>query len=544
MLYSQHGPDTIGIKSHISEWKYHMTEKTNNTPIFRNTAPDAFYRHAVGSLLASPRLRESLASFFACLKEYLPLSSLVYMSAYGKRKATVLRISDAGAETPDAQAPLSLAQIKNMYRYRDVFGKAGKGIWITDPASEYARHLNELNPGLGLRPPYVYFFLEENEKILGNIFFGCEPSRSFTKEQRALLDALWEPLFFLTRSHTVFHEMETLLDLTRKTNRELRRQISGTSSPDIIGANAGLAVLMKEVGIMAPTEIPVLLTGETGTGKEVIARELHNRSARRGQNFVAVNCGGIPPSLIDSELFGHVKGAFTGASRDYKGRFERAAGGTLFLDEIGELPLEAQTRLLRVLQERTIERVGGNTPIAVDFRLIAATNRDLLAMTREGRFREDLYFRLSGVTLRVPPLRERPQDIPLLVQHYLTREAVRMGVPPHPLARGEMERLLAYPWPGNVRELINVVGEGLARSRNGPVRFNLARHSAGSDASVPRTGVDPFDAMCASYFRQALAACEGRISGPHGAAALTGVKPNTLRAKLDKLGIPYGRKAG
>lgn len=531
-------------KFHMTELDSQIMELKDKTSIFRTSCADKFYREAVNSLISSAILQESLASFYDCLKRYMPVSYLVYMSSYGRHKASIMRISDAGVEMVGASAPLSLAQIKNMYHYRDVFSEAGKGIWITDPESEYSRHLNDLNPELGLYPPYVYFFMEENEKILGNMFFGCEAGLPFSAEQRALLDTLWEPLFFLTRTHTVFHEMETLLELTRKTNRELRRQISGASSVNIIGANAGLSALMAEVRIMAPTEIPVLLTGETGTGKEVVARELHNQSARRGKNFVAVNCGGIPPSLIDSELFGHVKGAFTGATRDYKGRFERAEGGTLFLDEIGELPMDAQTRLLRVLQERIIERVGGNTPIPVDFRLIAATNRDLPAMTREGRFREDLYFRLSGVTLRVPPLRERPQDIPLLVQHYLTREGVRMGMPPQPLAKGEMEKLLAYPWPGNVRELINVVGEGFARSQNGPVRFNLSRRMGGKGAYVAPTGVENFSVMLAAYFRNALAVCDGRISGPRGAAALIGVKPNTLRAKLDKLGIPYGRGAG
>jgi len=354
---------------------------------------------------------------------------------------------------------------------------------------------------------------------------------------------LWEPIFFITKFYYQQQRLEKILEVTQESNKKLKQQALGFSN--IIGINHGLSGIAKEIRKIAPFDISVLIEGETGTGKDLFASEIHKLSTRNGKPFIAVNCGGITSSLINSELFGYDKGAFTGAYKDYKGRFERANGGTIFLDEIGELPLDGQTRLLRVIQNRTVERVGGSTLIPVDFRLVCATNKDLAAMVRTGTFREDLYFRIAGVRIRIPPLRERPSDIPLLVQHVLNREAARYGVPPPLIAEGEMLRLLDYPWPGNVRELINVVMEGFVRSLpDSPVVFRLEnmREKEMIKNIQRKEEKRSYDEVQREYFENLLQSCGGKISGPHGVAARADINSNTLRAKLRKLGISFGRR--
>jgi transcriptional regulator with GAF, ATPase, and Fis domain len=304
---------------------------------------------------------------------------------------------------------------------------------------------------------------------------------------------------------------------------------------------------MLKVRQVAPTESPVLLTGETGVGKDVIANAIHLGSPRREGPFVPVNCGAIPGSLLDSELFGHEKGAFTGAFSQKRGRFERANGGTLLLDEIGEMPLDAQVRLLRVLQHRELERVGGTDRIPVDIRVIAATNQDLEGMVGEGRFREDLWYRLNVFPIQVPPLRDRVSDIPALVHHFLERKAreLKIGETPR-LAPGAMDQLRAYGWPGNVRELENLVERGMILHRGKELRFDgLIRGQATASKEGWETGGDPLldlDAVTAAHIRRVLGMTGGKIHGPGGAGELLGVNPNTLRYRMKKLGIPF-RKA-
>jgi transcriptional regulator with GAF, ATPase, and Fis domain len=300
---------------------------------------------------------------------------------------------------------------------------------------------------------------------------------------------------------------------------------------------------------VAPTESPVLLTGETGVGKDVIANAIHLGSRRRGGPFVAVNCGAIPESLLDSELFGHEKGAFTGALSRKRGRFERADRGTILLDEIGEMPPEAQVRLLRVLQHREIERVGGTERIPVDIRIIAATNSDLPAMVEAGRFREDLWFRINIFPIDVPPLRDRPSDIPALVQHFVERKAaeLKLGQTPR-LAPGAVEQLIAYDWPGNVRELENLVERAMILHRGEALRFDDldATLPSRADARSPDgdQGVLDLDTVNRRHIQRVLSMTDGKIHGPGGAGELLGINPNTLRYRMRKLGIPFGRHPG
>jgi transcriptional regulator with GAF, ATPase, and Fis domain len=291
-----------------------------------------------------------------------------------------------------------------------------------------------------------------------------------------------------------------------------------------------------------------LLLGETGVGKDVIANAIHYSSPRKDGPLVKVNCGAIPETLLDSELFGHEKGAFTGAISQKRGRFERANHGTIFLDEIGELPPQAQVRMLRVLQDKEIERVGGTSSISLDIRLIAATNRNLEEMVKEKRFREDLWFRLNVFPIRIPPLRERKEDIPALVRHFVGRKSreLKLAASP-PLARGVIDQLLAYHWPGNARELENVVERALILSKGEPLTFDDLLGGKFGDrppiSGEPQTQSLNLDEVISAHICRVLEMTKGKVHGKGGAAEVLGINPSTLRNRMNQLGIPYGRRA-
>ncbi|MFZ2948200.1 MAG: sigma-54 dependent transcriptional regulator [Desulfuromonadaceae bacterium] len=299
---------------------------------------------------------------------------------------------------------------------------------------------------------------------------------------------------------------------------------------------------------MAPLNNSVLLLGETGTGKELIANAIHYSSSRKEGPFIKVNCGAIPETLIDSELFGHEKGAFTGAITEKRGRFERAVGGTIFLDEIGELPQQAQVRLLRVLQHHEIERVGGSKPIPVDIRVIAATHRNLERMVSENQFREDLWFRLNIFPIIIPPLRQRKEDIPALARFFVASKSRELDIKTSPaIAPGALERLMEYNWQGNIRELENIVERELIRHKGGQLMFNSL--PGNKDEATAISGQNTFDMyntlsldeLMALHIRKILDKTNGKIHGSGGAAEILRIKSTTLRARMDKLGIKYRR---
>jgi transcriptional regulator with GAF, ATPase, and Fis domain len=308
---------------------------------------------------------------------------------------------------------------------------------------------------------------------------------------------------------------------------------------DIVGESTGLRRVLKEIATVAPTDATVLIQGETGTGKELLARAIHRLSPRNDRTFIKLNCAAIPAGLIESELFGHEKGAFTGAIARKIGRLELAHEGTLFLDEIGELPLDLQPKLLRALQEREIERLGGTRPIQVNVRLIAATNRDLAKMVMEKTFRSDLFYRLKVFPVFSPPLRERLSDIPILVRHFVSAHSRRMGKLIESIPNETMQALIRWPWPGNIRELENFLERAVILTR-GPVLYvPLAElETAGQENESDAESESPtLQSAEREHILRALREAKGQIGGDDGAAAKLGLKRTTLNSKIKKLGI-------
>ncbi len=306
---------------------------------------------------------------------------------------------------------------------------------------------------------------------------------------------------------------------------------------EIVGHSPALLEVIEKVNRVAATDSTVLITGETGTGKELIARAIHSASPRRDKPLIKLNCAALPSSLVESELFGHEKGAFTGAIARRIGRFELAHGGTIFLDEIGELPAEAQAKLLRVLQEREFERVGGSTPIKVDVRVIVATNRDLLKAVKEKTFREDLFYRLNVFPIELPPLRDRASDVPMLVHFLVNKFAMRIGKPIENVSQMAMERLLAYPWPGNIRELENVLERAIILANSATLEIEPQMLSLQPNDDEERGQASTLEQVERDHITAVLKQTDGVIEGERGAAKILGLHPNTLRSRIKKLGI-------
>ena len=328
-------------------------------------------------------------------------------------------------------------------------------------------------------------------------------------------------------------------------NVALREEIDKTSMfEEIVGTSAGLQTVISRISKVAPTDSTVLITGETGTGKELVARAIHRRSHRSSRAFVAVNCAAIPRDLIASELFGHEKGAFTGAIQRHVGRFELAEGGTIFLDEVGDLPAEAQIALLRVLQEHEFERVGGTRSIRTNVRVIAATNRDLQAATEAGTFRSDLFYRLNVFPIEIPPLRERRDDIPLLVEYFINRFAKKAGKSIRELNKKTLDLFQSYPWPGNIRELQNVIERSVIVCETKTFSVDESWLSRQPHATEPRNSLDLTEKLAAQekeMIEAALRECGGRVFGPSGAAARLGMPRSTLESKIRSLKINKNR---
>jgi|GEM_PF-1979762 len=386
---------------------------------------------------------------------------------------------------------------------------------------------------------------------LGVLRIASFESQQYSAEDREFLSEVAKQLSLAVETLIAYEEIASLKVKLQMENSYLQDEIRREHNfEDILGNSPELLKLLERVESAAPTNANVLIIGETGSGKELIARAIHSRSSRKGSPLVKVNCGAIPSGLVESELFGHVKGAFTSASERRIGRFELANNGTLFLDEVGELPLETQVKLLRVLQEQEFEPVGSSRTIKVDVRIIAATNRDLEKTVLSGGFRSDLYYRLNVIPLRVPPLRDRKSDIPLIAMALLRQAAKRMGRPIESISRESMRLLVEYFWPGNIRELQNVIERGVVLSKGSILKLGLdflpvedCGQAAETGSSPAREGGESLEEMQRQHILQVLEKTGWVISGPSGAGTILDIHPNTLRSLMNRLGIRRGLQA-
>ncbi len=497
-------------------------------------------------------IAESTANIAAMLVQRMPLEQVLVRRLDVERSSletVAVGLGAAGTGLPHVRTVCSADQMDRLLNW---YGR-GEIIRI-GPGAANAMQWEFLLPS-GFQGDILVGPLGKVQASSGILAFCAHPRRSFSAGHVELVERLLEPFSIVLENDLRLREMAALREAAEADKRSLLTKLGRKEVGDtIVGADAGLRAVMERVELVAPLDAPVLIFGETGTGKELIARSIHARSRRASGPFDRVNCGAIPAELIDSQLFGHERGAFTGAVESRRGWFERANGGTLFLDEIGELPLAAQVRMLRILQDGWMERVGGEEAIHVDVRIVAATHRDLAAMVADGRFREDLWYRIAVFPIVLPTLRERREDIARLAAHFARRAATRFGLAPVSPSSQDMELLAAYSWPGNVRELAAVIDRAAILGEGKTLEVGKAL-GVGGERSMPAAevqktksqspalpaGIEPLNATMRRHIEKALAQTKGRIEGPHGAAVLLEINPHTLRAKMRKLGIDWKR---
>ena len=508
-----------------------------------------FFRKATLKIMGNLDLKLGLQSCLKYISEFIP-ADRIYLQKYEGVLGAMRLVACATkeyCEELDTLVPLPEDSKEVMKNLAEVYraGQLPSVLVINNPSTEPVTkgmlEMLELPISSVMSMPLIV-----EDQLIGALAVLAEGENRYTELHAELYEMLKEP-FFSAMSNTLEHrEVIKLRDLLADDNKFLHGELRRVSGDEIIGAHFGLRDVMQKVQQVATLDSPVLLLGETGVGKDVIANSIHYSSTRNDGPFVSINCGAIPDTLIDSELFGHEKGAFTGALAEKRGRFERANNGTIFLDEIGELPFQAQVKLLRVLQSKEIERVGGVKTISLNLRIIAATNRNLEEMVKDGKFREDLWFRLNVFPIWIPPLRDRISDLPALLHHFINLKAKELKLPKIPSVEiGAIDRLMKYNWPGNVRELQNVVERALILNPKGPISF---RHLKVLDKlkinnkSLDFPDVYNLDEINFRHIKNILQIANGKIHGRGGAAELMGINPNTLRNKMNKLGIDYKRK--
>ncbi len=542
-----------------------------------------FLSEAVSRLSSSLDIQESLVDTFDFLADHFPLEaiSLHQYSPDLKNLKLLFLVRSKHFHFVEIVVPLLHEDSRNVFLHDQGIG----GVTILPNNMEnpigrlHSGALASLVPMQGRA--YMVSALQSGKETLGHLcLMGTSPD-CFTPEHEEKFNLLLTP-FALTMSNLLQYKRTLEFQENLSAERDgLEKDLESLRGQHIVGERGGLKTTMETVRQLEGREVPALILGETGVGKELIADAIQSISPRKDRSFIKLNCGAIPDTLVDSELFGYEKGAFTGATTSRQGRFEQAHKGTLFLDEVGELPLQAQVRLLRVLQDGIIERIGGGKPISVDVRVIAATHRNLEEMVQEGTFREDLYYRLYVFPVYVPPLRERTLDIPELVHYFLRRACDELGLGTLPqLPHTAVERLLEYSWPGNVRELENLVKRGVTLHPRGPVPLHTllprdqglfpateegqshlektidARIQAALAGRLPglplvaenapsisrqeagsATEIKTYNEAVLEVIRVALAKSNGKIHGPGGAAELLKLNPSTLRSKMRKLGL-------
>ncbi len=389
----------------------------------------------------------------------------------------------------------------------------------------------------GVRLPLII-----EDEIFGELAVASFEPNGFTEDMGQFLADAAPHIATAVANARAYAQLESSREDLYKEALLLRSELKSISESDLIGSSQAIIDLKDIVRRVASTEVTILIQGETGTGKELVANMIHELSTRRERVMVKVNCAALQDTLLLSELFGHEKGAFTGAVERKIGRFELAHKGSIFLDEIGEIPMEAQVKILRVMQEREFDRVGGTRTIRVDTRIIAATNRDLETEVQEGRFRQDLFFRLNVIPIRVPPLRERKEDIPELVEHFIRKCGPRLNRVIKKIDEKAMERLMRYDWPGNIRELENVVERGLVLGSGEILRFDKQLLGEVRQGRVEAENHTTLEEHEREYILRVLASTKGVVSGARGAAHILGMKPTTLQSRMKKLGIQPTRQ--
>jgi formate hydrogenlyase transcriptional activator len=498
----------------------------------RKRAEEALVLELGKALLANPDIRQMLTAIEASIQRLIP-HDYATIALQDPDKPGELRLQQLSSGTEPAASEESILAIEG----------TPEGWVFLNQEPLLMSHLEHKKTG---HPTYqlkagvksgCWVPLNCRGEVIGTLFVG---SRHQTAFDHRYIEMLLQAASQIAGTIEIDHSYRRIVQLSSKLNEEKRyleeELRTEYNFEEIVGESHGLKAVLKQVETVAPTDATVLIQGETGTGKELIARSIHTISPRRNRTFVKLNCSAIPLGLLESELFGHEKGAFTGAISQRIGRLELAHMGTLFLDEIGDLPLELQPKLLRALQEKEIERLGGRKTIPVDVRLIAATNRDLAKMIKTGEFRSDLYYRLRVFPITIPPLRVRTSDIPLLVRYFVNKHARRMNKPINEIPEQTMSTLVAWSWPGNVRELENFIERAVILTPGSTLRAPLAElekvEEEGSAISDPN-----FHAAEREHILRVLKEAKGMIGGSGGAAEKLGLKRTTLNSKLRKLGI-------
>ena len=503
----------------------------------RKEAQESMIAELSGVLLAHVDIRKVLGAFSASMRRLIPHQAAtlaLFDEASGKLRVQFL----SAAEEPDPiheEILLDANASPSGQAFRTRRPVLLNRIERWPFARESVKHLIDIGIHSGIWVPLVH-----RERTLGALMVGSRSDNAFTEHDSELLGQIAGQVAMAVNNALAFRQIAELRDRLNQEKQYLEDEINLEHRfEDIVGESTGLRNVLREIETVAPTDATVLIQGETGTGKELLARAIHRLSSRADRTFIKLNCAAIPAGLIESELFGHEKGAFTGAIARKVGRLELAHEGSLFLDEIGELPLELQPKLLRALQEREIERVGGSRAIPVNVRLIAATNRDLAKMVAEKQFRSDLYYRLKVFPISAPPLRERAGDIPVLVRHFVSRHSRRLGKNIEAIPPGAMEALCRWKWPGNIRELENFLERAVILTRGCVLHVPLAEleDSDEEEAAQGSERNPTLEAAEREHILRALREAKGMVGGANGAAARLGLKRTTLNSKIKKLGI-------
>ena len=514
----------------------------------RKRAEEAVMLQLSNALLANMDVRKLLGAISASLREVLPLDTAtlgLYDPASDQLVVQFLGADEGEVRRGDVRLSLAGSPAGEAFRTREpVILERIEG---SPFAPESVRHLTGLGMQSGCWVPLIH-----RGEAIGTLTVASRLEGAFTQREAEMLVQVAAQVAMAVNNAVAFRQIAELRDRLSQEKRYLEEEINLENRfEDIVGESGGLRQVLKEIETVAPTDATVLIQGETGTGKELLARAIHRLSPRKDRTFIKLNCAAIPAGLLESELFGHEKGAFTGAIARKMGRLELAHEGTLFLDEVGEMPLDLQPKLLRALQEREIERLGGTRPIRVNVRLIAATNRDLGKMVAEKQFRSDLFYRLKVFPVFAPPLRDRIGDIPVLVRHFVATHSRRMGKVIETIPEETMEALKRWPWPGNIRELENFLERAVILTR-GPVLYvplaeletaeeegeDKETESPGVPSELVRWGGSPtLHAAEREHILRVLRETKGQIGGDDGAAARLGLKRTTLNSKIKKLGI-------